>query len=104
LVGTLSDETKNAVKVGPEILSKYVGTYLRPQSGGRPPQEIQIALEDAVLTLTGLGVTKAPLTALSESLFTYFGTHVEFDKNDKGDARYFIIHGAEGDSRQDRKK
>jgi len=47
-VGTLSDDTKNAVKAAPEILSKYVGTYLRPLSGGRPPQEIKIALEDRV--------------------------------------------------------
>jgi hypothetical protein len=47
LVGTLSDETKNAVKVGPQILSKYVGTYLRTPSGGLPPVEIRIAWRTA---------------------------------------------------------
>jgi hypothetical protein len=57
LVGTLSDDTKNAVKVAPEILSKYVGTYLRPPSGGRPPQEYIIALADSGLTLTVNGQT-----------------------------------------------
>jgi hypothetical protein len=96
LVGTLSDETKNAVRVGPEILTMYVGTYLRSVSGGRPPEEIKIALEDSGLTVSGLGLVNVPLTALSESLFTLGGTHFEFDKNDQGDARYFIIHAAEG--------
>jgi hypothetical protein len=104
LVGKLSDETKNAVKVGPVILSKYVGTYLRTVSGGRPPEEIKIALDGGGLTVSGLGNANAPLTALSESLFTLGGTHFEFDKNDQGDARYFIIHAAEGDRRCDRKK
>jgi hypothetical protein len=37
LVGTLSDETKNAVKVGPEILSKYVGTYCAQFPKADPP-------------------------------------------------------------------
>jgi hypothetical protein len=104
LVGTLSDETKNAMKVAPEILSKYVGTYERPLSGGRPLQEIKIALEDGGLTLSGLGPPKEPLTAISETLFTYFGTHFEFDKNDQGDATELIIHGAEGDIHCHRKK
>jgi hypothetical protein len=104
LVGTLSDETKNAVKVGPEILSKYVGTYLRPVSGGRPPTEIKIALEEGGLTLSGLGLPNAPLTALSESLFTLSGTHIEFDKNDQGAAAELIIQGAEGEVHCHRKK
>jgi len=105
LVGRFSDETKNAVKVGPEILSKYVGTYLRPVSGGRPPTEIKIALKDGGgLTLSGLGLANAPLTALSESLFTLSGTHIEFDKNDQGAAAELIIQGAEGEVPCPRKK
>ena len=103
LVGTLSDDTKNAVKVAPEILSKYVGTYLRPLSGGRPPQEYMIALEDGGLTLTRLGVTKA-MTALSETTFSELGAQYEFGKNDKGDATDLIIHLAEGDVHCRRKK
>jgi hypothetical protein len=103
LVGSLSDDTKNAVKVAPEILSKYVGTYLRPLSGGRPPQEYMIALEDGGLTLTRLGVTKA-MTALSETTFSELGAQYEFGKNDKGDATDLIIHLAEGDVHCRRKK
>ena len=69
LVGTLSDDTKNAGKMAPEILSKYVGTYLHRLSGGRPPDEIKIALEDGGFTLTRLGIPNAPMTALSETTF-----------------------------------
>jgi hypothetical protein len=56
------------------------------------------------LTVTVAGVANAPLTALFESPFTYNGTHFEFDENDLGDARYLVIHAAEGDRRADRKK
>jgi hypothetical protein len=106
LVGTLSDETKNSVQLAPEILSKYVGTYLRPLSGGRPPTEIKVALEDGRLTLTGPTRANAPLTALSESVFiaTSVGAFLEFDKNDQGAATYLIIRAAEGENRFDRKK
>jgi hypothetical protein len=104
LVGTLSDETKNAVKVAPEILSKYVGIYLRPVSGGGPPGEIEVALGDGGLTLSGLNLANAPLIALSESLFTLGGTHIQFDKNDAGAATELIIKAAEGDFHCPRKK
>ena len=68
------------------------------------PRRFKIASEDGGLTLTGLNLANAPLTALSESLFTYFGTHFEFDKNDQGAATCLMIHGAERDCRADRKK
>jgi hypothetical protein len=104
LVGTLSDDTKNAVKVAPEILSKYVGTYLRPLSGGRPPQEYIIALTDGELTVSiGVG-DKKPMTPLSETTFSALGAHYEFGKNDKGDATDLIINLAEGDVHCHRKK
>jgi hypothetical protein len=36
------------------------------------------------------------MTALSETTFSANGTHLEFGRNDKGDAMYLIIHTAEG--------
>jgi hypothetical protein len=103
LVGALSDDTNKAVNVAPEILSKYVGTYLRPLSGGRPPQEYIIALADGGLTLTVNGQT-GPMVALSNTTFTRSGTHFELGKNDNGDVMDLIIHLAEGDVRCHRKK
>jgi hypothetical protein len=37
-------------------------------------------------------------------VFTAFGTHFEFGKNDKGEVTHLIIRAAEGDLRADRKK
>jgi hypothetical protein len=101
LVGKDSDDTKNAVNVAPEIVSKYIGTYELQLSGVR--REYIIALEDGRLTLSGLGAPR-PLIPLSETLFTSFGLRFEFGVNDKGDATYLIFHVAEGDRRADRKK
>ena len=94
LVGRLSDETKNAVKVPPEILRKYVGTYERQIPRG--PQEIEIALKDGGLTLSIAGGPPRPLTALSEILFTDLGGRLEFDKNDKGEATHFTLVDGSG--------
>jgi hypothetical protein len=102
LVGKNSDDTKNAVQVAPEILSKYVGSYERQTP--RAPQEIKVALEGDGLTM-GFGTAPPrPLTALSETVFTAFGTHFEFGKNDKGEVTHLIIRAAEGDLRADREK
>jgi hypothetical protein len=105
LVGTLSDQTKNAVKLAPEVLSKYVGTYEREALKGVPPMEYRIELEEDGLTLSAPGASKSPMAALSETIFiTSFGLRFEFDKNDKGNATYLIIRSAQGDLRADRKK
>jgi hypothetical protein len=101
LVGTKSDDTKNAVKLVPDILSKYVGTY--EWQSPRGPQEIKVALEDGELALSALGQTSR-MTALSETTFTAIGTYFEFGENDKGEITYLIIRAAEGELRADRKK
>jgi hypothetical protein len=104
LVGKKSDDTKNAVKVSPEVLSKYVGTYELQIPGGGPAQ-FKIALgEDGELTVSMRGGPRQPMTALSETTFAVRGSYVEFDKNDKGEATYLIVRVAEGDLRADRKK
>ena len=54
-----------------------------------------------------LGVGTAPprpLTALSETIFTSFGTHFEFGKNEKGEVTHLILIAAEGNLRGDRKR
>ena len=103
LVGTNSDDTKNAVQLPAEVLSKYVGRYERQLSNGAT-QVVIIALGDGGLTLSGLGVVNRPMTALSETAFTIRGgDHSEFLKNEKGYVTQFVIHTAEGDRHYDRK-
>jgi len=103
LVGTNSNDTKNAVQLPPEVLSKYVGTYERQLSNGAT-QVIRIALEDGGLTLSGLGASRVPMTALSETAFTTrYGDHSEFLKNEKGYVTQLVRHGAEGDRHYERK-
>jgi hypothetical protein len=94
LVGRFSDETKNAVKVGPEILSRYVGTYERQIPRG--PQELKIALDDAGLTLSIAGGPPRPLTALSATVFIDAGGRLEFDRNDKSEATHFTLIDGSG--------
>jgi hypothetical protein len=67
LVGTESDDRKRAVRVAPEILTKYAGSY---QMG---PRIIVIALEQGELVLDMEGIGKMPLIPLSESAFTASG-------------------------------
>jgi hypothetical protein len=108
LVGKHSDDTKNAVKLAPDILSKYTGNYeFRAKELGIPGPEIlefKVALEDGVLKL-GMGDgPKQPMTALSETTFTGVGGRVEFGKDDKGEVTHIVFKIAEGDFRANRKK
>jgi hypothetical protein len=104
LVGKKSDDTKNAVKVAPEILSKYEGTYELQNPQGGPATEFTIALEDGELTVSIRGGLRRPMTALSDTTFAANGTHLKFDKNDKGEITKLTIQVAEGDLSAVRKK
>lgn len=102
LVGTTSDDTKNAIQLPAEVLTKYVGTYERQLSNGAT-QVIIIALEDGGLTMSGFGLVNRPMTAHSETAFTIGDNHYEFLKNEKGYVTQVVLHGAEGDRHYDRK-
>jgi hypothetical protein len=102
LVGRNSDELKNAVKVAPEILSKYVGTYERHIPRG--PQELKIAVEDGALTLSVAEGPARPLAALSQTVFYSLGARFEFNVNNKGDVTHLLMVDGSGDWPADRKK
>jgi len=104
LVGKKSDDTKKAVKVPPEILSKYEGTYELQNPQGGPATEFKIELEDGELTVSIRGGVRRPMTALSNTTFAANGTHVKFDENDKGEITKLTIQVAEGDLPAVRKK
>jgi hypothetical protein len=108
LVGKKSDDAKRAVKVAPEILSKYAGNYdLRgtiAKEFGVDVIPMTVAFEDGALRL---GITDGPketMIPLSEITFTGFGGYIDFGKNDKGEIAYLVVRIAEGDFRADRKK
>jgi hypothetical protein len=104
LVGKNSDDTKKAVKLAPEILSKYVGTYqFHAKDFGVPGIEfvpLLVTLEESGLQLGFGNGPKQPMTALSETMFTGVGGRVEFG-NDNGQL-FMVISIAEGDFRGNR--
>jgi hypothetical protein len=88
-VGTAEDERRNEVKVAPEILSRYVGTYVEqppywrtaqiavsPQSAGRV---LHITVESGRLVADMDGRGAQPLIGMSDSEFTgLYGLGVQF--------------------------
>lgn len=108
LVGKESDDTKNAVKVAPAILSKYVGTYeFSAKEVGVPGPEFllfKVSLKDGALELSLGDAPKMPITALSETTFTGVGGDIGFVKDDKGEVTHMTIRIAEGAFRAKRKK
>jgi len=103
-VGKASDEKKLAVKVKPEILTKYVGTYVeQPKLWRLVPRVLVISVEGDTLFGDMDGRGKTPLVAQSETSFTgLYGLGVEFRTGD-GSAQLFVKH-VSGDYRFERKK
>ena len=79
-VGKASDERQAAVAVAPEILAKYVGTYVeQPKIWRLQPRTVEITLSNGTLFGNVDGRGKAPLVAKSNTLFTGLnGLGVEF--------------------------
>ena len=99
-VGKASDEKKLAVKVAPEVLAKYAGTYEeQPKLWRLVPRVVEISVSGDTLFGDMDGRGKTPLTALSETEFTgLYGLGVGFANNE-----LFVKH-VSGDYRFARKK
>ena len=98
MVGKASDDQKRAVKLSPEILAKYAGSY---RLG---PQVIGIALEQGqlILNFTGLAM---PLFPLSETAFTSpFLGPVDFVEDAQGAVTHVVLPFVAGDARAERAK
>jgi Domain of unknown function (DUF3471) len=106
LVGKASDETQKEVKVAPEILSKYMGTYeFKPPEQPELTIVINVAMEGERLMIDMDGDAKRRLTPLSESMF-YFdeaGAQVEFVKDNQEAVTQLILKAAEGDFKAPRR-
>jgi hypothetical protein len=101
-VGKASDERKNEVRVAPEILAKYIGTYEEQRPFWRSaPRVVEITLSDGRLFAEIDDRGKVPLIASSEITFSgLYGLGVEFIQSGAGGL--FVKH-VSGDYRFARK-
>ena len=101
-VGKASDERKGEVKVAPEVLGKYVGTYIeQPPFWRAQPRVVEITLSNGVLFGDMDGRGKVPLIASSETSFSgFYGLGVEFIRGGSGE---LLVKHVSGDYRFGRK-
>src|SRR5215469_2468671 len=107
LVGQAADETKKEVKVAPEILSKYSGTY-----EFKPPEQpgltilINVSLDQDQLLIDMQGGAKRRLIPLSDSKFFFLeaGGQVEFFKDGQGAVTHLVASVVEGDFKAVRRR
>ena len=95
LIGTASALRKQytPVKVAPEVLAQYVGTYdFRFPENPTIPSMWQVNLADGTLILSG-----APLMPLSETRFLFGTNPLEFVKDAQGRVTHFSSTFVEGD-------
>ena len=104
-VGKASDESKSAVKLAPEILSKYVGTYEeQPPLWRLLPRVVEITVSDGTLFADMDGRGKVALVAQSETTFTgLYGLGVQFNKSDSSSSTELFVNHVSGDYRFARK-
>ena len=102
LVGKASDSKKNSVKLAPEILARYVGTYdFRFPENPTQTVPVVVTLSGGELSMEFLG-GKQPMYAMSETRFTFDGNPITFVMDDRGRVSHFIVQAAEGDLRVNR--
>ena len=104
LVGKASDDKKLAVKVAPQVLSKYVGTYeFRPPDDPSFVMLFGVTLSGDELSMDVAGKDKQPMIPLSETTFSVVGGRLDFVKDDRGAVTHLIFHAVEGDFKGVRK-
>ena len=85
-LGTASDERKGEVQVAPEILTKYLGTYVeQPPLWRVIPRVVEITVSNGKILADMDGRGKVPLIASSEAEFGgLYGLGVEFIQGGAG--------------------
>jgi len=106
-VGKASDNKESEVKVAPEILAKYAGTYVELDNWGQGPHpriiEITVSGQTLVAELSGRGKTQ--LVAQSESTFSgFFGWGIKFVTDSQGVPMHLLEMHISGDYRFTRRK
>ena len=105
-IGKASDERKSEVKVAPEILAKYVGTYEeQPKLWRLVPRVVEITLSGDTLFGDMDGRGKTPLVAQSETNFSgLYGLGVEFVRSAPKETTELFVKHVSGDYRFARKR
>lgn len=100
-IGKVSDEAKSEVKVAPEILAKYVGTYVeQPKLWRVMPRVVEITFSDGILFGNMDGRGRERQFARSENNFSGFaGLAIEFVKNSQGVVTDLLVKHVSGDYR-----
>jgi hypothetical protein len=106
-VGKTSDDQKSTIKVAPEILTKYAGTYQELDSWGVGPHpriiEITVSGDKLFAELKGRG--KVQLMAQSETGFSgFFGLGIEFVADAQGVPTHLLEMHVSGNYRFQRKR
>jgi hypothetical protein len=106
-VGKASDDTKNQVKVAPEVLAKYTGTYRELDNWGQGPHPrmIEITVADGQLFAELKGRGKAQLVAQSDTTFTgFFNWGIQFVRDGQGVPMHLLEMHVSGNYRYQREK
>jgi hypothetical protein len=101
-VGKASDAGKAEVKVAPEILAKYVGTYktLDVWNNEPEPRFIDITVSDGVLYGELKGRGKVRLVAQTETMFSgFYGLGITFLLDGQGVVTHLAEMHVSGDYR-----
>jgi len=94
-VGKVSDAERSAVKVAPEVLTKYVGVYRGQYIRG--PREVEVTLSGGTLFAAVNGGPKTAIIPQSETDFTGTGLTYEFIRDGQGRATHVIEGHVSGD-------
>jgi hypothetical protein len=106
-VGKASDEKVTEVKLAPQILAKYAGTYREQDlwGVGPHPRIIEITVSDGGLTAELKGRGKTQLTAQSETRFAgFFGLGINFVTDGQGVPTHLLEMHVSGNYRFQREK
>jgi len=89
-------KSRTTVKVAPEILSRYVGTYEGTTPTGRK-ETFEVKFDGERLTAAPAGAGGYVLVPESNTTFSASGAPVIFHLDEKGLATEFVVHTVEGD-------
>jgi len=106
-VGKASDDKKTAVKLGPEVLAKYAGTYREQDLWGQGPHPriIEITVSDGTLIAELKGRGKTQLLPQSQTLFSgFFGWGINFVTDAQGMPTHLLEMHVSGNYRFQREK
>ncbi len=101
-IGKASDAEKNAVKVAPDTLAKYVGVYRGLYLRG--PRTVEVSFSEGKLFVAVNGGQKRAVIPQSETSFSGTGLSYKFLRDDHGIATQMVEGHVSGDYTYERQK